>query len=419
MQVLEQPQDCRADYMRRLCGDDSVLRDEINSLLKAHDKTQHLIEKKNFGAVSVLETNDVNYAGRRFGNYKILYEIGRGGMGAVFLAERSDGAFQQKVALKIVRRSFAEKELERRFRRERQILASLNHPNIAQLHDGGISADSEPFLVMEYVEGVRIDDFCEATNLSTDARLKLFLAVCAAVSFAHQNLVVHRDLKPSNILVTKDGVPKLLDFGIAKLLDAENADETTQTAYRAFTPDYASPEQINGEPITTASDVYSLGVLLSNLVLSPSSFVLSHSENNSTNSNKQKTNDEGLRTNDELQAILQMAQREEPTRRYASVQQFGENIGRYLDGLSVRAQRDSFTYRAGKFVKRNCLPVAALALMILSLIAGVAVAAWQAGIAREKASIAEANEGRAKLAAEKQKKITGFMEKILSYANPA
>ncbi len=410
-QVLEQPKDCRADYLRQTCGKDSVLRGEINSLLKAHDETQHLIEKKDFGAVSVLETNDVNYTGKRFGNYKILREIGRGGMGAVFLAERSDGEFQQKVALKIVRRSFAEKELERRFRRERQILASLNHPNIAQLHDGGISADGEPFLAMEYVKGVRIDEFCDANDISTNGRLKLFLAVCAAVSFAHQNLVVHRDLKPSNILVTKDGTPKLLDFGIAKLLDAEHSDETTQTAYRAFTPEYASPEQITGEPITTASDVYSLGVLLDELLHgalysdgeqtavgkwheqeSEDSEKKTVVTNVPTNQEKksQKSKIKNRKSIDsELKNVLAMARREEPIRRYASVAQFAEDIHRYLDGLPVRAQKDSFTYRAEKFVKRNKLAVGATALILLSLVGGFAVAMWQANLARQERDRAE------------------------------
>ncbi|MET0650672.1 MAG: serine/threonine-protein kinase, partial [Pyrinomonadaceae bacterium] len=205
-------------------------------------------------------------AGQTVGRYRIIREVGRGGMGAVYLAERSDGEFQQQVALKVVQRSFADSELRRRFRQERQILATLNHPNIARLLDGGVSADGEPYLAMEYVEGVRVDEYCDASDLPTGERLKLFLAVCRGVSYAHQHLVVHRDIKPSNILVTKEGVPKLLDFGIAKLLDPEYEGEHTRTELRAFTPDYASPEQVGGGQITTASDVYSLGVLLRDLL---------------------------------------------------------------------------------------------------------------------------------------------------------
>ncbi|MDQ4120629.1 MAG: protein kinase [Acidobacteriota bacterium] len=388
--VLEQPPDHRQTVLREICPD-TTLRVQVQSLLKAHEQTEHLIEKKKYAAASLLETSNGFYEGKEFGRYRIVREIGRGGMGAVFLAERTDGEFEQKVALKIVRRSFADSELVKRFRQERQILASLNHPNIARLLDGGISSDGEPFLAMEYIEGTRIDEFCEEKNLSIAERLKLFLAVCSAVSFAHQNLIVHRDIKPSNILVTKDGVPKLLDFGIAKLLDAEHADEHTQTAYRAFTPEYASPEQIKGVQITTASDVYSLGILLSHLVQSPVSAQIQSrsSENQSRRTKPQSTKTKDRRPKTELEAILQMARREEPQRRYASVGHFAEDIQRYLDGLPVRAQKDSFTYRAEKFIKRNKIPVFAAALIVLSLIAGLAVSLWQAKLAREQLERAE------------------------------
>ena len=376
---------------------DAQLYDEINSLLEAHDETENLIEKNVVGIADLTDSTRVDFAGKQFGNYRIIREIGCGGMGAVFLAERWDGEFEQQVALKIIRQSFADNELERRFRRERQILASLNHPNIAQLHDGGVSDAGEPFLVMEYVEGERIDKFCERENLSTNERLKLFLSVCSAVSFAHQNLIVHRDLKPSNILVTTDGVPKLLDFGIAKLLDDEHADEHTQTGYRAFTPEYASPEQIKDEKITTASDVYSLGVLLSKLVEPESApaatgddlmpQVLTSSgdtvfKSNSTRSQSTRTKNPKLKT--ELQAIIEMARREEPQRRFASVQQFAEDINRYLDGLPISAQKDSFTYRATKFVNRNRIAVAASILIFLTLIGGVVATVWQARRAEKR-----------------------------------
>jgi serine/threonine protein kinase len=400
-EVLEQPKNSRADWLREACGADARLFDEINSLLAAHDETENLIEKNAFDIAGGTALNREDFAGKQFGNYRIIREIGRGGMGAVFLAERWDGEFEQQVALKIIRQSFADKELEKRFRRERQILASLNHPNIAQLHDGGVSEAGEPFLVMEYVEGARIDRFCERENLSTNERLKLFLAVCSAVSFAHQNLIVHRDLKPSNILVTADGVPKLLDFGIAKLLDDEHSDEHTQTGYRAFTPEYASPEQIKGEKITTASDVYSLGILLSKLVepestaapgenfLPPKMSVSAGDtafKSNSTKPQSTKTGNPRLKT--ELQAIVEMARREEPQRRFASVQQLAEDINRYLNGLPVSAQKDSFTYRATKFVKRNRIAIFAALLIFLTVIGGVIATIWQA-------RRAEANQVRA------------------------
>lgn len=346
--------------------------------------------------------------GQTIGHYRIIREIGRGGMGAVFLAERADGAFEQDVALKVVRYSFPDSELTRRFSRERQIPASLNHPNIARLLDGGVSASHEPFLVMEYVEGLRIDDYCAMRDLATNERLRLFLKVCRGVAYAHQHLVVHRDIKPSNILVTTEGVPKLLDFGIAKLLDPEQSGEHTQPEMRAFTPDYASPEQVSGGQITTASDVYSLGVLLHALL---------HGARPSTDARKnpggwqaeapgQKTIAANLPTDQpdenklaqarlrkfasgELENIIAMARREDPARRYSSVTQLAEDVQRYLDGLPTRAQKDSVTYRVGKFIRRNKLTVGAAALVVLSLVVGLAVALWQANVARQERDRAE------------------------------
>ena len=316
------------------------------------------------------------------------------------LAERADGEFEHQVALKVVRRSFAETELKRRFRRERQILASLNHPNIARLMDGGVSDDGEPYLVMEYVEGARIDHYCHERKLSTRERLKLFLEVCRGVSYAHQHLVVHRDIKPSNILVTKDSVPKLLDFGIAKLIDEEQTGEHTRTEMRAFTLEYASPEQISGEQITTASDVYSLGVLLRDLL--------------------QRTN----RSSDkkiasvELENIVAMARREDPVRRYASAVQLAEDVQRYLDGLPVRAQKDSFTYRAGKFVQRNKIGVAAAAIVSLTLIGGIIATVWQARRATHQARIAAEQRDRARVEAAKAERINEFLQSIFASAEP-
>ncbi|HEX7955487.1 MAG TPA: serine/threonine-protein kinase, partial [Pyrinomonadaceae bacterium] len=235
------------------CAGDALLRAEVESLLGYRERAKDFIETPAFALGASLfagggDGDGADVEGRRIGPYRVVREIGRGGMGSVFLAERADGEFEQRVALKVVRRSFADMELARRFRQERQILASLNHPNIARLLDGGVSADGEPFLAMEYVEGVRIDAYAEAHRLSTDERLRLFRQVCAAVQYAHQNLVIHRDLKPSNILVTADGVPKLLDFGIAKLLDADGEGDGAHTVTQlgVMTPEYASPEQVRG-----------------------------------------------------------------------------------------------------------------------------------------------------------------------------
>ncbi len=404
--ALEQPRERREDFLREACGEDAELLREVVSLLEAHDESRPVLERKDFGVASLFDATAPGYEGKEFGHYKVIRELGRGGMGAVFLAERADGEFQQQVALKIVRRTFGDSELARRFRRERQILASLNHPNIARLLDGGVSQEGEPYLVMEYVEGVRIDEYCDRRELSTNARLGLFLAVCRGVSYAHQNLVVHRDIKPSNVLVTKDGVPKLLDFGIAKLLDQEHADERTETSFRAFTPEYASPEQVRGEQITTSSDVYTLGVLLHDLLhgarrsggaqLAPALWRSESSEQKTIATNLPTKQEGGngkaggrMDVGAELKNIVAMARREEPQRRYASVAQLAEDIQRYLDGMPVRAQKDSFTYRAGKFVRRNKVGVTAAAVVLLSLVAGLALALWQANVARRERDRAE------------------------------
>jgi len=271
-EVSELPVENRASFLEQNYGSDADLIAEINSLLAAHDEPENIIEKNalgyngklNFDAESLFEKN---YAGRQFGQYKILREIGRGGMGAVFLAERADGEFERKVALKIVRQTIFDSETEKLFRRERDILASLNHPNIAQLHDGGVSESGETFLVMEFVEGETLLEYAVNQNLSVEEKLQLFLKICSAVSYAHRNLTIHRDLKPANILVTREGEPKLLDFGLAKILDENIVDQNqTVTIYRAFTPAYASPEQIFGGKATTASDIYSLGVVLYELL---------------------------------------------------------------------------------------------------------------------------------------------------------
>ncbi len=256
----------RPAYLDEACGGDMELRREVESLLASSSESGDFIETPVFSASTVIDQPSP-MSGRHFGNYEIIREIGSGGMGAVYLAKRSDGEFEQEVALKIVRQSIAESQMIERFRRERQILASLNHPNIAKLLDGGVSDTGEPFLAMEYVEGETITDFVKRAKPTLDETLQLFIKICAAVAYAHQNLVVHRDIKPGNILVTAGGEPKLLDFGLAKIDDVTSLDNNqTETAFRALTPAYASPEQLRGETVTTASDIYSLGVVLYELL---------------------------------------------------------------------------------------------------------------------------------------------------------
>jgi serine/threonine protein kinase/tetratricopeptide (TPR) repeat protein len=462
----------RREFLNRSSATSELLR-EVESLLAGETEMDGFLAAPALALSSDFFEHDVDpddHAGQSVGRYRIIREIGRGGMGAVFLAERSDGEFQQQLALKIVRRSFADSDLARRFRQERQILASLNHPNIARLIDGGVSEDGEPFLAMEYVEGVRIDDYCDTHGLSIDERLQVFLAVCRGVAYAHQNLIVHRDIKPSNILVTKDGVPKLLDFGIAKLVNPEvdHGSAETVTGLRAMTLDYASPEQVLGVNVTTASDVYSLGVLLYELLTGQRPHSLKNlrtddiariicQEEPEKPSNarseppavaggpvrrdmpfKRKTGPPATTTpaglpgrgprsaggsdlrslRGDLDNIVLMAMRKEPQRRYASVAQFAEDVNRYLEGRPVLAHKDTFTYRAKKFVWRHKAAGVAVALVLMALVAGVTATVWQARRATAQARIAAQERDRARLEAAKAERINDFMQSIFASADP-
>jgi len=260
----------RDSFLDEACAGDRSLRDEIESLLASYEEGGFTEAPAFRDGLRLLEKDQSDsLAGRRIGPYRVIREIGQGGMGAVYLAARADEAFRKEVAIKLIKRGLDTESVIQRFRAERQILASLDHPNITRLLDGGTTEDGLPYFVMEHIQGEPIDNYCEARRLNTVERLKLFQSVCAAVHYAHQNLVIHRDIKPSNVLVTAEGVPRLLDFGIAKLLTpglGSGADTGSMTAARLMTPQYASPEQVRGETITTASDVYSLGVLLYQLL---------------------------------------------------------------------------------------------------------------------------------------------------------
>src|SRR5262245_74213 len=260
--ALDRTASDRALYLNQVCANDAELRSEVESLLAIDLDTKQFLESDAASTAELdwRESDVPPLIGTRVGPYKLLKEIGHGGMGVVYLAERDDAEFKQRVALKLVKRGMDSDEILSRFRHERQILASLDHPHIARLLDGGTTLEGLPYFVMEYIEGEPIDRYCRQRELTTLERLKLFRTVCTAVQYAHQNLVVHRDLKPSNILITKDGAVKLLDFGIAKVLNPEFFSETvapTQTGARPMTPAYASPEQVRGQVITTASDIYS------------------------------------------------------------------------------------------------------------------------------------------------------------------
>jgi tetratricopeptide (TPR) repeat protein/tRNA A-37 threonylcarbamoyl transferase component Bud32 len=343
------------------------------------------------------------------GPYRIVRELGRGGMGTVYLAERSGDEFYKQVALKVLRRGLDTDAIVQRFRHERQILARLAHPFISTLIDGGTTADGLPYLAMEFVEGTPIDEYCEAHRLDTTARLQLFMKICAAVQYAHQNLVVHCDIKPGNVLVTADGMPKLLDFGIAKLLNPSGVQTLALTLDGAplLTPEYASPEQVRGGAVTTATDVYALGVLLYELLTGRRPYNLtsrtpaevvrvvcdSVPERPSTAAAAAAStaDPQGLRRRlaGDLDTIVLKALSKDPSRRYASADQFAEDIRRHLAGLPVLARPDTLGYRISTFVRRHRTPVAAAGLAVAALIAGAAAATWQARIAMRERAVAE------------------------------
>jgi non-specific serine/threonine protein kinase/serine/threonine-protein kinase len=407
----------RSAFLRDACGPDQALLADVAALLESHESN---------ASVSTIDTPPSTqkvadgWNGRRIGPFRILHRIGSGGMGDVYLALRADDAFNQRVAIKLVKTDVNTQEILHRFRHERQILAALDHPHIARLMDGGTTEEGLPYFVMDYVEGTPITAYCDRHSLAIPERLGLFRDVCLAVHYVHQNLIVHRDLKPSNILVTTDGVTKLLDFGIAKLLRPEffsQPVEATQVDSRMLTPWYASPEQVRGEAITTASDVYSLGVLLYELLAARRPYILrTDAQNEILNavcdqepqkpsaslSRMEKpslaevvaaraVSAEKLKRelSDDLDTIVLKALRKEPQRRYSSAEQLAEDIRRYLQGLPVTAQRNSGSYRAGKFIRRHKTGVAAAILLVLSLIAGVLATSWQARVARSERARAE------------------------------
>jgi len=315
--------------------------------------------------------------GEMLGAYRIVSLLGEGGMGEVYLAD--DTHLGRQVAVKLIKQGFGTKEFVRHFRQEERILAALNHPNIARLYGGAVTPNGLPYFVMEYVEGIPLETYAAQRSFSIRERLALFRKVCAAVSYAHQNLVIHRDLKPANIRVTAEGEPKLLDFGIARLLDPETAqtDNQTMLAVRAMTPNYASPEQLRGERMTTASDVYSLGVVLYELLAQQKPGV-------------RKDGEADLKKLDaDLDNIVFKSLRREPERRYSSVGQFSEDIRRYLEGLPVIARKDTVAYRASKFVRRHKIGLAAAAIVTLFLIGATIVATWQAHRANQQRILAE------------------------------
>src|SRR5688572_8318824 len=383
-------------YLTQACGEDEELRSEAERLIIAHERADRFIETPVTAVRGIWPERGVDEVapGRLIGPYRILSEIARGGMGAVYLAERADGQYQQRVALKLIKRGLDIDPLLRRFRAERQILASLEHPNIARLLDGGTSEDGMPFFVMEYIAGAPIHQYVRSRSLSVAERLLLFLSVCDAVAHAHRRGIVHRDIKPANILVTTDGVPKLLDFGIAKVTTPDEPGPTTAvTELRLLTPEYASPEQVAGQSATTASDVYSLGVVLYELLTGSSPYRtrsrdpldIADAVRTTVPEPPSVSTEKILRRQlrGDLDTIVLVALRKEPERRYASVDDMAADIRRHLHGLPINARPDSVGYRAGKYLKRNRVALVAASAAVL------ATSLLGAGVVMLRASDAE------------------------------
>jgi tetratricopeptide (TPR) repeat protein len=421
----------RSRFLLSECGEDIAMREQVVSLLLASTEDGGEFERRYEDAIAATLRASEAPPGTVVGRYRIVRVLGSGGMGTVHLAERADDQYQQLVALKLVAQSAFHPGTTGRFRSERQILARLNHPNIARLLDGGHTELGTPYLVMEYVDGLRIDQFCDERGLSTQGRLRLIQQVCEAVQYAHQNLIVHRDLKPSNILVTAEAVPKLLDFGIAKLLDRGGADpvgELTRVRDRILTPEYASPEQLRAQLVGTVSDVYGLGVLLYELLTgrrpharedrspveleraiceedppAPSAVV---ARGDACNSPRLRVLARTLAG--DLDNIVLKAMHRDPQRRYASAAALAQDIQNYLDSRPVQARPDTWTYRIGKFVRRNRLGVSSAAGVVVLI----------AGLATFYTSRLAAQRDVAALEAAKAKQVASFLGGIFRVADP-
>jgi len=433
----------REKFINDKCGKDEELKKEILSLLHSLENKKDFLEEPLTVSGEDIETFKDPYIGKQIGNYIIEGEAGVGGMGVVYSGRRNDSEFEHKVAIKILKYGIISEYLLKRFQIERQTLANLQHEYIAKLLDGGRSDEGLPYLIMEFIEGIPITEYCSRMNLNIKERLELFRKVCTAVQYAHQNLIIHRDIKPGNILVVKNSIPKLLDFGIAKLLD-EDLDESTggltKTGVWHLTPEYSSPEQILGDKITTASDIYSLGVLLYEILTGEQPYRITNITPAAiskviTEENVLKPSDKVKQTTEiktekkkisyqtknsekvshilkgDLDNIVLKAMHKESARRYVSVEQFSEDIRRYLSGLPVIAQKDTAGYRISKFIQRHKVGFVSSVVFILFLIASIITVAWQANIAEDERD-------NAKTELTKFEEINNFLLEMLSSADP-
>ena len=436
-QVVDLPASGRGAVLDALCAGDADLRRNIETMLAASAGQAEFEKSVNTARLELATQWSLDWevetgiaGGERIGAWRIVREIARGGMGVVLLAERADGQFEQRAALKLL--AYPTMGLMERFRHERQILARLDHPNIARLIDGGLSPSRVPYFVMEHVEGVPIIAYCREAKLGLAARLGLFTAVCDAVQYAHRNLVVHRDLKPSNILVGSDERPKLLDFGVAKLLAPDGEKGATPTAMQLLTPDYAAPEQLRGEVVTTATDVYSLGVILHELLTGVRPRQVAHAhwsvvraafDGNLPGPSSLPASDEltlpmRRAIRGDLDRIVLKALSTTPERRYSSAAALAEDLGNHLAGRPVTAAPDHWSYRCRKFVKRHRVSVIATILVMATAIAGVCGIVWQAQKTREQALHASAEARNAIEQAHRADAVREFLIGVLDQAKP-
>jgi len=451
-ELVDLPQRAREEGLARLCGDDTDLHAEVAALLRRDALSgDNMIDALQAPARLAADWADdpdggaTAAAGRRVGPWRVLRELGRGGMGVVYYAERADEQFEQRAALKLIRADGDARDLRRRFLRERQILARLEHPHIARLLDGGIDAGGNPYFAMEFVDGAPLLAHVAAQHCNVVERLRLFLQICAALQFAHRQLVVHRDIKPSNVLVTRDGSVKLLDFGIATLLDGAASVET-QTQLHPLTPAYAAPEQLRGEAVTTATDIYALGAVLHELLTGVCAYRTAEGASgearlrameNSSGAypsvavrGSPKTNPAAARKppavepvpervlRGDLDLITSTALRAEASRRYATVDALAEDIRRFLDGRPISARADSARYRLGKFVARHRSGVALAAVFLVALITALVTALVQADHAREQARQARIAAALARQQTERAEGVRRFLVGVFEQAQP-
>src|ERR1700675_2699046 len=446
-EVVDSGPEERVARLASSCHGDSELRDSVEALLASDQRTEDpLINAIGAAAESLLEEHQDRLLGTRVGPYRVVSILGYGGMSTVYRGERDDSQYHRVVAIKVLQHATVHPRLRSRLHSERHILATLDHGSIARLIDSGDLEDGTPYLVMEYVDGESIDSYCDSRTLFIRERLELFISVCAGVHYAHRNFVVHRDIKASNIFVTDEGVPKLLDFGIAKLLAPESLSHTlpvTRLQERILTPENAAPEQVLGRPITTATDIYALGVLLYQLLTGRSPYrLLSYSQlqleraicmddpvrpsqmvvsklsgendaDRSRISDRRGLSPQRLRTrlSGDLDAIIGMAMRKEPDRRYPSVEALAADVQRHLTGRPVRARQGDWRYHSAKFLRRHTLAVAGIAAIIvgLSVVAGITL--WQnhrIELARE----ATAQER------DRAQQVSAFLVDVFSQADP-